>query len=300
MTSILFSKMISIFIMLVIGWICSQLAIVDKSTKDKLTVLSTQIVTPCLVFMSFQIEFDAHLLQNMGIAFAVSMLIHVGAIFASRFAIRNDGKHDNAVERLMLIYTNCGFMGFPLAYAVAGNEGVIYATTYNAAFTIFVWTQGIGMFRDKGGSFSWRKVLNPAIIATALGLLCFLIRFYVPESVGFALDSIGDMNTPLAMIIAGAVIGELNLKNMLLKKRTYYIIAMKLLVFPAIFCLILRFLPLEEMVKLIMGMLAACPSGAIGIMLAILYKRDDHYAAEIFAMTTLFSIVTIPLCMFLL
>ena len=202
MTSILFSKMISIFIMLVIGWICSQLAIVDKSTKDKLTVLSTQIVTPCLVFMSFQIEFDAHLLQNMGIAFAVSMLIHVGAIFASRFAIRNDGKHDNAVERLMLIYTNCGFMGFPLAYAVAGNEGVIYATTYNAAFTIFVWTQGIGMFRDKGGSFSWRKVLNPAIIATVLGLLCFLIRFYVPESVGFALDSIGDMNTPLAMIIA--------------------------------------------------------------------------------------------------
>ena len=132
------------------------------------------------------------------------------------------------------------------------------------------------------------------------GYGAFMTRLFGPDwSVG--LDQVSACTFDiLAMIIAGAVIGELNLKNMLLKKRTYYIIAMKLLVFPAIFCLILRFLPLEEMVKLIMGMLAACPSGAIGIMLAILYKRDDHYAAEIFAMTTLFSIVTIPLCMFLL
>ena len=299
MTLVLFSKMVSIFIMLMVGVLCSKLSIVDGTTKDKMSKLSTQVVNPLLIFMSFQVDFDTRLLRNMGAAFVAAFVIHLLAVAASGIFVSKNGKYDHAVERAMLIYSNCGFMGIPLASAVFGNEGVMYATTFIAVFSIFIWTQGVGMFQD-AGSLLMKKLINPALIAIILGLICFALQIRVPESIGFALNSVGDMNTPLAMIVAGAVIGELKLKEIFSGKRIYLIVALKLILFPVFFCLLLHFLPLDPVVRSVMGMQISCPSAATGIMFAILYEKDDHYAAEIFAMTTLLSIVTLPLCMHIL
>ena len=299
MAAIIFGKLVSIFIMLGIGYLCRKTEIIDTNTKDKLSKLSTQIVNPLLVLVSFQIEYDVRLLKNMGIAFVLAVAAHLFAIVCSKVLLREKEGFDHVVERISVIYSNCGFMGIPLVSAIFGSEGVVYATTFITVFHMFMWTQGIRLFQSDE-PFSLKKLINPSIVCVAAGLLCFALQIKIPESPMFALSSVANMNTPLAMLVSGAVIGEIHIKEMLVKPRLYVITVFRMILLPVAFCLFLKILPVDTVVKTVIGILASCPSAAMGIMLSVIYGRDDAYGAEIFTFTTLISIITMPLCMMIL
>ena len=140
-------------------------------------------------------------------------------------------------------------------------------------------------------------MINPCLIAVCGGILCFIFQLKIPTNIAFAMNSIADMNTPLAMLLSGAIMAQLNFGNTLRKGRMFFVVALRLIVSSAIFALLLRFIPIDEQMRVVAAVTAACPSGAMTITMAILYGRDDYYATELFGMTTLLSIVTIPLCM---
>ncbi len=293
--STVLGKIISIFIIMVVGVICYKVGIIDNNTKEKLSRLSTLIVNPILIFMSFQMEYDTALLKNMGILFILAIISYVISITLAHFLLHEKEGYDLSVEKFAVTYTNCGFIGVPLGYALFGNIGVIYATVFVATFHIFCWTHGI-LLLDNGG-FQPKKLINPCLIAVCGGILCFIFQIKIPVNIAFAMNSIADMNTPLAMLLSGAIMAQLNFKNTLRKGRMFLIVALRLVVSSAIFALLLRFVPIDEQMRVVAAVTAACPSGAMTITMAILYGRDDYYATELFGMTTLLSIVTIPLCM---
>ena len=101
------------------------------------------------------------------------------------------------------------------------------------------------------------------------------------------------MNTPLAMLLSGAIMTQLNFKEILTKRRLFFVALLRLIVSAGLFCLLLRFLPIDDQMRTVAAVTAACPAGAMTIM----YERDDHYATELFTVTTLLSILTMPLCM---
>ena len=111
------------------------------------------------------------------------------------------------------------------------------------------------------------------------------------------MNSIADMNTPLSMLLSGAIMAQLKLRETLKKKRMFFVVLLRTVVSPAIFALLLRYIPIDEQMRVVAAMTGACPSGAMTITMAILYGRDDYYGTELFGITTLLSIVTIPLCM---
>ena len=203
--------------------------------------------------------------------------------------------YDLAVEKFAVTYTNCGFIGVPLGYALFGSIGVIYATVFVATFHIFCWTHGILLLDNSG--FQPKKLINPCLIAVFGGIICFIFQLKIPENIAFAMNSIADMNTPLAMLLSGAIMAQLNFRDTLKKGRMFFVVALRLVVSSAIFALLLRFIPIDEQMRVVAAVTAACPSGAMTITMAILYGRDDYYATELFGMTTLLSIATIPLCM---
>ena len=181
------------------------------------------------------------------------------------------------------------------SYALFGNIGVIYATVFVAVFHIFCWTHGI-MLLDKGG-FQLKKLINPCLIAVIAGMAFFIFQIRLPESIDFAMGAIGDMNTPLAMLLSGAIMTQLNFKEVLTKRRLFFVALLRLIVSAGLFCLLLRFLPIDDQMRTVAAVTAACPAGAMTITMAIMYEHDDHYATELFTVTTLLSILTMPLCM---
>lgn len=288
-------KIISIFIIMIVGVICYKVGIIDNNTKEKLSKLSTLIVNPILIFMSFQMEYDKALLKNMGILFVLAVCSYVISILLAHFLLYKKEGYDLAVEKFAVTYTNCGFIGVPLGYALYGSLGVIYATVFVATFHIFCWTHGILLLDNSG--FQPKKLINPCLIAVCGGLLCFIFQLKIPTNIAFAMNSISDMNTPLAMLLSGAIMAQLNFGNTLKKGRMFFVVVLRLILSSAIFALLLRFVPIDEQMRVVAAVTAACPSGAMTITMAILYGRDDYYATELFGMTTLLSIVTIPLCM---
>ena len=291
-------KIISIFIIMVIGIICYKMKIIDKYAKDKLSQLSTWIVCPMLIFMSFQMDYDAELLKKMIIVFGLAVISFCISIILANVILREKEGYDNAVERFGVIFTNCGFIGIPLGSAIFGNIGVIYATMFVAAFHVFCWTYGISLL-DKG-KFQLNKLMNPCLVSVFLGVLFFALQIKVPENVAYALNSISNMNTPLAMLISGVVLAQLDLRatlKKLIKGRLLLVVLLRGIISPAIFALLLRMIPVDEQIRVVSAMTAACPTGAFTITLSILYGRDDNYGTEILCSSTLLSIITIPLCL---
>jgi predicted permease len=217
------------------------------------------------------------------------------SIILAHFLLSEKEGYDLAVEKFAVTYTNCGFIGVPLGYALYGSIGVIYATVFVATFHLFCWTHGISLL-DRTG-FQPKKLINPCLIAVCGGILCFMFQLKIPTHIAFAMNSIADMNTPLAMILSGAIMAQLNFKDTLKKGRMFFVVALRLIVSSALFALILRFIPIDEQMRVVAAVTAACPAGAMTITMAILYGRDDYYATELFGMTTILSIITIPLCM---
>ena len=189
-------------------------------------------------------------------------------------------------------------MGIPLVGAMFGSEGVFYLTAVITALNLLVWTHGVLSFTG-GSGFTvkgfFKALCSPSIIAVPLGLLCFLLRLRVPDVVYNALDYIAGMNTPLAMIVAGATVAQTNLLKVFAKPRTYYISLLKLIVAPLLIVLAFSLFHLPTIITLTVALAMAAPAGAMGTMFAIRYDRNAPYASEIFAATTILSALTLPL-----
>ena len=128
-------------------------------------------------------------------------------------------------------------------------------------------------------------------------VLLFVLRIQLPETLVEAMSYIGNMNTPLAMMVAGVTIAQANLVKLLGKLRIYYISFLKLIFIPVVMLLIFSLFDLSREVLLTSVLAAACPTGATINLFSIRYKKNYLYASEMFAVTTVLSVITIPLVM---
>lgn len=298
--TITIQQIIKMFFLIVIGIICYQIKFLDSDKAKALSNILLKIVTPLLILCSFQREFDITLLRNMlmclglaavsmGIAYAVSFLV-----------LRKKEGFDNVVERCAATYCNSGFIGYPLSYGIFGSEGLFYMVAFNLIFNLLLFSIGEASMKGKRDSGYQvkaivKQVLNPTTIASFIGVFFFITGFKIPDLLFEPLNMVGNMNTPLAMIVAGVSIAQMNIPKLLKKKRIYLVSAVKLLFIPVAFTLAVKFLPIPHMVYMTMVLATACPTATATVLFAVLYGRDDIYASEIFTATILFSVITIPL-----
>ena len=184
--------------------------------------------------------------------------------------------------------------------ALFGADGAFYATAYITVFNILVWTHGVILMTGKQDFKSFLTALrSPCIIAVVLGLFCYLARIRFPAVILEPLTAIADMNTPLAMLVAGVSIAGSDIKALLMKVQIYYICAIRLLIIPTVVLLVLKDFRLDDMVTTVVVLATACPTATTGTLFALKFHRNSGYASEIFGLATASSIVTIPLMMLL-
>jgi predicted permease len=287
-------------LLILVGYVCFKIKMITPEVNAKLSTLVLTLVNPVLILTSYQIEFHQELLNGLMIAF----LLAAGSVFLSivlaQILIRKSPLADRPIERFSIIYSNCGFMGIPLVFGVFGAQGVFYLTSYMTVFNLLVWTHGIIIMK---GEKSFKSILNviktPAILATVLGLALFITRITLPETLMKTLNYIGGMNTPLAMLVAGATIAQADIVKAFAKIRIYWVSLIRLLIVPVLTLLIFSRLQLDRTVMMTIVIASACPAAATGTLFAVKFGKNSLYASEIFATTTILSVVTLPLIVFL-
>lgn len=295
MSGVVVEKIIEMFLIMIGGFIAFKTRLIDENTTKKMSDLLLMLISPLLIFQSYQIDFNMEYFLGLLWTFLASIITFIFMIVISNFLFR--GKDERIpVEKVGVIYSNCGFIGIPLVDGILGSQGVFYLTAYLTVFNILVWTNGVWIMGEGGELKSaWKNLVSPAIVAVFLGVLCFLLQIRLLEIISEPIQMVADMNTPLAMIIAGANLAQADLRNSLKNRRLYFVCFIRLIIFPIICVVPLYLMHLEFEISFAVFIATACPAGATTIMFAERYERDAKYASEIFTVTTILSAVTIPL-----
>lgn len=295
LAGITFEKIVEMFFILMTGAIAYRFGIIDAPTNKKLSGILLKIISPAMIISSYQIEYRADLIQGLGITLILSALSFLLTIGLSQLAIRKGQNQNAEIERMSVIYSNCGFIGIPLISGLLGREGVFFMSAYITMFNIFLWSHGVVLVC---GSSSVKETLKnfvqPATVSIAIGVLLFVFRIRLPEVLGNPVESVGNMNTPVAMLVAGCSLAQSDLLACLKRARTYYISFLKLFAVPLLTLAMLAVFRVDRTIAVTILIAAACPAGASGTMFALEYQKDSNYASELFTITTVMSLITMP------
>ena len=264
----------------------------EQGTRD-LGAILIRVIIPVVIVKSFITPFSAQRLQQLGLSFLLALLSYVLAMAISWLVF---GKR-RRIENFAASFCNAGFIGIPLAQAVIGEEGVFFIASSIALLNLFQWTYGVYIMTDNRDAISAKTIAkNPVVIAIVLGLLLFLTRLNVPSVVVSTLGYIAGMNTPVAMILLGTYMARLPIRQILLEKRAYLCVLLRLAVIPLVTLLVFRLLPVgEREVLLTVFLAAATPVGANICVFAQQNNCDYELSVVTVCLSTLLSAVTVPL-----
>ncbi len=298
MTLIIANQAVIMLILVMVGMLAYRLKIVTRDGGRQLSSVVLEIVTPVLVVHAYMdVEYSSELVVNLLWTFALAAVSYILTILGAMLIFRKKGSGETAIERFSAVYSNCGFMGIPLASALFGTEGVLYVTAFLTVFFFFSWTHGIMLLTGKGDFKALIKVLrSPTVIAIAIGLILYFTQIRLPSILIQTMDYIADLNTPLAMIASGISVAQANIFAAFKNVRVYLTAAARLLILPLLtmaMCLLCRFI--SEEVRIVVLLLASAPSAAMCTLQCQKRGLNDTYASQIFAMTTIFSVGTLPL-----
>lgn len=292
-------KVLVLFLMIGVGVLLCKRRMISKRGADQINGLLIHVVSPCVVVSAFQIDRngpDAPSLISLGLTAVMAISSYVVAILITRFFHNNQPEGTRRVLKFASIYSNCAFMGLPLVQAMLGETGIIYASVFIAVFNVFCWTHGYALMNNSGEREPLRKVLlNPGTVGVMIGLALFLLSIRLPEFMSATVDAFAGLNTPLAMLCIGVYISQLKVREGLGDRSLYLMCLLRLLVIPAaVFGVLLLFRPSQT--AFVACMIQVCaPAAGMTAIFASKFGQDTALAAKTVAVSTLLSIVTMPL-----
>ena len=305
----LVSKQVGVlFVLMVVGFLCNRRKLLNDVAIKGVTELLVLIVTPCVIIHSFiQQTFSPSLLGDLGWALAAAIFSHVVGSMIALFCLHDRDARREGVLRFAAIFSNAGFMGLPLEYAILGADGVFFGAMYVVVFNIACWTWGVAVMCRGAKVTNLRSILvNPGTVGVALGLPFFLFSLKLPEVVGRPLQMLADLNTPLAMIMVGwylAESGKCKVESVKCKMKGTFLIfkvgALRLLIVPlavigALVGLRACVPSLNPVMAVAIVTAASAPVAALTTVIAARYDRDVTTATGLVSGTTLLSILTMP------
>lgn len=255
-----------------------------------------QVAMPALVLMISQKDYTPEVMDSFWrILLASTVLLAAGGVGLFLLSKRFVQPDRQAAFAAMVMLPNAAFMGIPIVTALYGDLGVAYLSGFIAAFNVAGWTAFHALFADRHAN-PLKPLMNAGFISTlgALVLIYFKIRLPVPFVSLFT--QLGNLTTPLGMLLAGARLYEL--KPALLRDRSLWVgSGLSLLAVPLVMWLILKALGFTGMALNIVTLGFMMPSAVTVQLFAEKYDKDSVYAATGVSLTTLLCVVTIPLMM---
>ncbi len=308
-----------LFLLILAGYIIKKLNVITDNINKELTNLILYVTLPSFLLTAMNFDFSPEVLVKSGKLVAISLSIYAFTTLLSYgvakvFKIKGNTKD---ILQFIIVFSNVGFMGYPVAQAVFGEVGTFYAAIYNLPFNILIWTLGVYFMTRKHEEeysisdiesspqigetkFSWKVFVNPAIVAVISGFIMFVFSIKLPAPIFNTLKLIGDTTTPLAMMFIGTTLADVDYKDIFVDKRAFLFSIIRLLIIPVMAMLVLQFLGFKDYLVGIPVIILAMPAPAMVTILATKYNNDYHLASKTVFLSTLFSILTIPLVLILL
>lgn len=296
MQNVIFTQIGVLALAMAIGFAAVKSGYIPEEAKDALSKVIVKITLPLVVLMSLtKVELNAALAVNCLLvavlaASAVAVMYLVGMFGARRLGLEGSRA---VIYRCMGAFGNVVFLGYPLIEALFGAEGLLYAAIYGVANDAFVWT--LGVWGLAGGGGSAKKLINPVTISFVVSIILMCTGVHIGGVLGTVLDGMGSTTTWLSMLFIGGTLASVDIKGIWKHYQLLIMAVMKMVVFPLVLMLVLKWLPLAEIVKSVLILQAAMPSQTVLTIIATEYGADVKYAAEGVFVTTVLSVLTLPL-----
>lgn len=293
-------QIVSLFIIMLIGYALNKCKVINADTNARLVKLVINVAMPAQIITAFVSNQGIVSNQEVLTVFGISFLMHViyfavAVVFACSLFVR---KEQRGTYYFMMMFGNVGFMGFPVIEAIFGKENLIYAVIFNVVFQVLVYSIGIIIIRRPDVPFSPKKLLNMPLLSASVAIALFFLKIRLPGPVNNSLGYLGNITTPMAMIVLGSIIANMRVKELFDEWRVYVFAVFKLLVVPLVVILSFKWIPVRsEIVKGCMIVLSAMPVATNASMLAIEYEGDVKLTSKGIFFTTLICMISIPLMM---
>lgn len=289
-------QVLSLFLMIAIGFICGKTKLITENATTGISNIILYVSTPAAILQAFVTEQKTYEKSiNLALVAAFAIFAHIIGILLAKLLIHNKSQDTEFVLRFATVFSNCGYMSFPLQKALLGDIGIFYGAMYVAVFNIFMWSYGAYLMGN-GKAFSLKKcLLNPSVIATLISVILYFIRLQLPFVVTTAVNALSALNTPLPMIIIGYYLSTSSLLKALTDKRIYISAVVRLTVIPAILLTLMLVLNIRGVPLIACTIAASAPAATGTTMFSIKYNRDTTCSVNLVTLTTLLSVITMPL-----
>lgn len=297
---VILMQMIQLFLVIALGYFLFKIKLLDVDLNKKLTTLLLSVTTPAMIVSSVLSTTVTQGLNDILFVFAVGFAIYLIMPVLGFFIVKvlRIPLPQQGLYIFMTVFSNIGFMGFPVMKAIFGNEAVFFTAIFNMIFNLFVFTAGIMIMNYGTGQkvkLDPRNLLSPGVIASLVALLIYFTGIKLPDVLSSTVTMIGDITTPMAMLLIGSTLANIPLKEVFSELRIYPYTIIKQIMVPIIAYPILNMFIGDPLILGITLIMISMPVANSAVLFATEYEGDVSLAAKTVFMTTLLSVVTIPL-----
>lgn len=290
------AEMLVLLFAIAVGFAANRLGILGGETDQKVSKLLLCLTLPAMLVGSVctgdALPETSVVLGTLGVAVVFYSLEFAFVLAVPPLLGGTPGQ--KGVWRYTLAFPNVAFIGYPVVTALFGSEALFYAVILVLPFNLMTFTLG-PLLLTGAKRFSLRQMFSPCVVASILALGLALLRLRPPEIVGEALSFVGNITVPLSLLFVGSLLAGIPLGRMLASPRLWILTAVRLLVLPAVLCFLLRWMGTEFLILGVAVIQMAMPTAMNGSLLCMEYGGDAECMAQITFVSTLASIVTIPI-----
>ncbi len=300
--SSIFQQMLILFLTIGVGYLAVKLKLVDAAFSKGLSRILVNFTTPAMILNS--VLASEKVLPNRQVLLltllaigSFAALILIALPLPKLLGVPNKQRN---VYRFLTVFNNVGFMGFPVAEAIFGMDAVFFVAIFQIPFNLLCFTYGTWLISDGRAGFSLKNFFSPILISAVVSYILYLLNFQAPAFLVNLTGFLGRITSPAAMLLVGFALADVPLKDVFSDWHMYLLCAVKLILIPIAAWLVLRQFISNELILGITIVMMAMPAGTNATLLAAQYDGDGATCAKGVFMTTLLSVVTIPILMSLM
>ena len=290
--------MVMLFTMVILGYAACKLGYMGDKFDKKLSSIVVDITCPLLVLSSVmgdEMPDRSLILPLVGVGFLTYMILLVFGFWVPRFISKNHD--DQGMIGFSLMFANVGFIGYPIVASIFGPKAVFYAALLNVPNTFFIFTAGVMLVKGEYSirQFNPKVLLSPALIGAFIAALLVAFGVHTPEMIARPITMVGNITVPAALMIIGSSMARLPLREIIGSGKVYATSFLRLVIVPLSVYFLFRLCGVNTLINNINTVVIAMPVASFGTMFCMKYGRNPSLMTEATFITTLFSIITIPL-----
>nr|WP_297227268.1 AEC family transporter [uncultured Prevotella sp.] len=290
--------MVVLFIIVILGYVACKLGYMGDKFDKKLSSIVVDITCPLLVLSSVMgddLPDRTLILPLLGVGFLTYIILLVFGFWVPRLISKSHD--DQGMIGFALMFANVGFIGYPIVSSIFGPHAVFYAALLNMPNTFFIFTAGVMLIKGEYSlkQFNPKVLISPAMLGAFLAAIIVALGIHTPDIIARPVTMVGNITVPAALMIIGSSMAKLPLRDIIGSTKVYITALLRLTVVPLSIYFLFKVCGVNDMVNNINTVVIAMPVASFGTMFCLKYGRDPSLITETTFITTLGSIITIPL-----